>query len=60
VHGVRPVTSGHRYTVVTWMRVKGMPTVEEINQQWMDEYNRAWPKQIEQPPRLTKGAMLKY
>ena len=60
VHGVRPVTSGHRYTVVTWMRVKGMPTLEEINQQWMDEYNRAWPKQIEQPPRLTKGAMLKY
>lgn len=60
VHGVRPVTSGHRYTVVSWMRVKGTPTVEEINQQWMDEYNRAWPKQIEQPPRLTKGAMLKY
>jgi PKHD-type hydroxylase len=57
VHGVRPVTSGHRYTVVTWMRVKGMPTVEEINQQWMDEYNRAWPKQIEQPPRLTKGSL---
>lgn len=60
VHGVRPVTSGHRYTVVTWMRVKGTPTVEEINQLAMDEYNRAWPKQIEQPPRLGKGGVRKY
>lgn len=60
VHGVRPVTSGHRYTVVNWMRVKGTPSMEEINQQWMDEYQRAWPKQIEQPPRLSKGSVLKY
>jgi predicted 2-oxoglutarate/Fe(II)-dependent dioxygenase YbiX len=55
IHGVNPVTSGHRYTVVTWMRVNGMPTVDEINQMAMDEYNRTWPKQIEQPPRLAKG-----
>lgn len=55
VHGVRPVTSGHRYTIVTWMRVAGMPALEEINQMWMDEYNRHWPKQIEQAPRLGKG-----
>lgn len=55
IHGVRPVTSGHRYTIVTWMRVAGMPAPDEINQSWMDEYNRHWPKQIAQPPRLGKG-----
>ena len=59
VHGVRPVTSGHRYTVVTWMRVKGMPTPDEINQRAMDEYQRLWPKQIEQHPRLAKGGGVK-
>jgi predicted 2-oxoglutarate/Fe(II)-dependent dioxygenase YbiX len=57
IHGVNPVTSGHRYTVVTWMRVKGMPTLDEINQMAMDEYNRLRPKQIEQPPRLAKGGV---
>lgn len=55
IHGVRPVTSGHRYTVVTWMRVSGMPAPEEINQMWMDEYHRHWPKQVEQLPCLGKG-----
>lgn len=55
IHGVRPVTSGHRYTIVTWMRVAGMPAVDEINQMWMDEYHRHYPKQIEQEPRLGKG-----
>jgi predicted 2-oxoglutarate/Fe(II)-dependent dioxygenase YbiX len=57
VHGVKPVTEGHRYTVVTWMRVQGMPSVDEINQLAMDEYNRKWPKQIEQRPRLAKGGV---
>ncbi|WP_206606095.1 prolyl hydroxylase family protein [Steroidobacter cummioxidans] len=55
IHGVRPVTAGHRYTIVTWMRVAGMPAPEEINQMWMDEYHRHFPKQIDQPPRLGKG-----
>lgn len=55
IHGVRSVTSGHRYTIVTWLRVEGMPTVEEINQATMDEYRRQWPKQIVQPSRLAKG-----
>lgn len=55
IHGVKPVTSGHRYTVVTWMRVKGMPSVEQVNQAAMDEYHRRWPKQIEQRPRVAKG-----
>jgi predicted 2-oxoglutarate/Fe(II)-dependent dioxygenase YbiX len=55
IHGVRPVTAGHRYTIVTWMRVAGMPAPDEINQMWMDEYHRHFPKQIEQPPRLGKG-----
>jgi predicted 2-oxoglutarate/Fe(II)-dependent dioxygenase YbiX len=55
VHEVKAVTSGHRYTVVTWMRVEGTPSLDEINQMAMDEYNRRWPKQIEQPSRLVKG-----
>jgi hypothetical protein len=55
IHGVRPVTSGQRYTIVTWMRVAGMPAPEVINQMWMDEYHRHRPKQIEQLPCLGKG-----
>jgi len=58
IHEVKPVTSGHRYTVVTWMRVDGTPSLDEINQLAMDEYNRGWPKQIEQPPRLVKGGRI--
>lgn len=54
IHGVNPVTSGHRYTIVTWMRVKGMPTLEEINRISMDEYRRMWPQQIEQHLRVAK------
>jgi len=56
IHGVKPVTAGRRYTVVTWMRVEGMPSVDEINQMTMDEYHRQRPKQMEQPPRVTKSA----
>lgn len=55
IHGVRPVTAGQRYTIVTWMRVAGMPALEDINQMWMDEYHRRWPKQIDQRPCLGKG-----
>ena len=55
VHGVKPVTAGRRYTVVTWMRVKGMPSVDEINEMTMDEYRRQRPRQIAQPPRVNKG-----
>jgi hypothetical protein len=56
IHGVRPVTAGHRYTVVTWMRVKGMPTVDDINAATMGAYERARPRQLEQPSPLAKGA----
>jgi predicted 2-oxoglutarate/Fe(II)-dependent dioxygenase YbiX len=59
VHGVKPVTAGHRYTLVTWMRVAGMPSVDEINESSMQEYQRCWPEQIEQPPRLAKGGGVK-
>lgn len=55
IHGVKPVTVGRRYSVVTWMRVKGMPSIDEINQMTMDEYHRVRPKQMEQPPRVRKG-----
>lgn len=57
IHGVKPVTAGRRYSLVTWMRVKGMPGVEEINQRNLDEYHRQRPKQMKQPPRVTKGGM---
>ncbi len=59
IHGVRPVTRGHRYTIVNWMRVKGMPNKEDINQATIDEFNRAWPKQIDIPPRLMKGGRMR-
>jgi len=29
VHGVEPITKGTRYSIVSWMRVKGMKTFEE-------------------------------
>jgi predicted 2-oxoglutarate/Fe(II)-dependent dioxygenase YbiX len=54
IHGVRPVTHGHRFTIVTWARVAGMPSMDEINQAAMDEYERHRPKQVEQPSRLMK------
>jgi predicted 2-oxoglutarate/Fe(II)-dependent dioxygenase YbiX len=54
IHGVNPVTQGHRYTIVNWLRVEGIPTVEEINQTNLDEYHRRWPEQVEQPPRVTR------
>ncbi len=57
IHGVNPVTRGHRYTLVTWMRVHGMPTMDEINDMTMEEYHRCFPDQIEQPPRLAKGGL---
>lgn len=55
IHGVNPVTSGHRYSLVTWMRVNGMPAMEEINQRALEDYDRQWPHQIEQRSRLAKG-----
>ncbi len=58
IHGVNPVTLGHRYTLVTWLKVAGMPTMDEINELAMEEYHRAWPRQIEQPPRVAKGGSL--
>jgi predicted 2-oxoglutarate/Fe(II)-dependent dioxygenase YbiX len=57
IHGVNPVTSGHRYTLVTWLNVAGMPSLDEINEQAMDEFRRAWPRQIKQPPRVAKGGV---
>jgi len=58
IHGVNPVTSGHRYTIVTWMRVQGMPAMDDINAMTMDEYHRMWPKQFSQPPRLVRGGTI--
>jgi predicted 2-oxoglutarate/Fe(II)-dependent dioxygenase YbiX len=54
IHGVKPVTAGRRYTIVTWLRVANTPDKDEINQEWMEEYRRQWPKAISQPPRIFK------
>jgi predicted 2-oxoglutarate/Fe(II)-dependent dioxygenase YbiX len=55
VHGVKSVTSGHRYTAVTWMRVTDMPSMEEINETWLGEYERSWPNQVEQPSHIASA-----
>jgi hypothetical protein len=34
LHGVNPVISGHRYTMVTWMRVKGFPTLDDVDRMY--------------------------
>jgi predicted 2-oxoglutarate/Fe(II)-dependent dioxygenase YbiX len=57
IHGVNPVSQGHRYTLVTWMRIEGMPTPDEINELALEEYNRVWPKQVEQRSRVAKGGI---
>jgi predicted 2-oxoglutarate/Fe(II)-dependent dioxygenase YbiX len=38
-HMVEPVTSGNRYTLVTWMRVKGFKTKDEVDKELADKYN---------------------
>lgn len=54
VHGVNAVTAGDRYTVVTWARVEGTPSIDEINQATMDEYERTRPQQLVQGSRLAR------
>lgn len=55
VHGVNPVRAGRRYTLVSWLRIVGMPTPAEINEQTMDDYHRHWPQQLEQRSRIRKA-----
>jgi predicted 2-oxoglutarate/Fe(II)-dependent dioxygenase YbiX len=38
LHGVEPVIHGERFAIVTWMTVKGFPTVEDINKQYEQKY----------------------
>jgi len=37
-HGVEPVISGHRYTLVTWMRVQGFKTKDEQDKEIEEKY----------------------
>ena len=55
LHGVVPVQQGHRYTLVTWMRVQGMPTPDEINADNIQAFTLAWPGSYDSPPRLQKA-----
>jgi predicted 2-oxoglutarate/Fe(II)-dependent dioxygenase YbiX len=38
MHGVEPVVSGKRYSIVSWTTVKGFPSMDEVNQQLSKEY----------------------
>ena len=38
MHGVNPVTSGERYSIVTWARVKGQKTQEEEDKMLLEKY----------------------
>lgn len=55
LHGVQPVTAGERQTLVTWMRVAGLPTPEEINAANIEAFTLAWPGPHEVPPRILKA-----
>ncbi len=34
LHGVKPVKTGQRLSLVTWMRIEGYPTLQDVNQQY--------------------------
>ena len=38
LHGVEPVSKGHRYSIVTWATVKGFPSLEQINKELSEKY----------------------
>jgi len=38
LHGVEPVTKGHRYSIVTWMTVKGFPRMEDEELEFQKKY----------------------
>jgi predicted 2-oxoglutarate/Fe(II)-dependent dioxygenase YbiX len=38
LHGVEPVTKGHRYSIVCWATVKGFPTMEDQNKELSKKY----------------------
>jgi len=38
LHGVEPVTRGHRYSIVTWMTVKGFPRLEDEEREFQKKY----------------------
>lgn len=54
IHSVKSVVSGKRFTIVTWLRVAGIPTLDEINRDALDAYKRSWPGPFIQPPRILK------
>ena len=38
MHGVEPVTKGKRYSIVTWAKVKGFPSLEQTNRELSQKY----------------------
>jgi hypothetical protein len=39
LHGVNPVTSGERYSIVTWARIMGQRTKEQEDQELLNKYS---------------------
>ena len=38
LHGVEPVTRGHRYSIVTWKTIKGVPSLDDVNRELSQKY----------------------
>ena len=38
VHGVEPVTKGTRYSIVSWMTIRGFPSLEAVNRKISKKY----------------------
>jgi predicted 2-oxoglutarate/Fe(II)-dependent dioxygenase YbiX len=55
LHGVQPVTQGHRYTLVSWLRVQGMPTPDDLNASAIEAFSLAWPGPYSPLPRILKA-----
>lgn len=39
LHGVEPVTRGKRYSIVTWATIRGVPSLNQINEDLSKKYN---------------------
>ena len=38
LHGVEPVTKGHRYAMVCWGTIIGFPKLEDVNREFSRRY----------------------
>ena len=38
-HGVTPISKGKRYAIITWMTIKGFPTVKDQEEEFLKKFN---------------------